>query len=86
MATIVYSLCFLTSTACAVLLLRSYTRSRVMLLFWSGICFVGLALNNLLLLIDYRVIPEIDLSLWRTIPALIGVCALLYGMISEATR
>jgi hypothetical protein len=86
MATVVYGLCFLTSAACAVLLLRSYARTRVMLLFWSGLCFVGLALNNLILVIGVRVVPDVDLSSWRTIPALLGVCALLYGMISEATR
>ena len=86
MATLIYALCVLTSTACAVLLLRGYRRNRVRLLLWSGLCFTGLALNNLILFIDLRVVPETDLSVWRTIPALIGVVLLLYGMIAEATR
>jgi hypothetical protein len=83
---IVYALCALTSIGCAFLLLRGYARSRVRLLFWSGLCFVGLALNNIMLFIDLRVVPEIDLSLWRTLPAIAGVAVLLYGLIWEASR
>ena len=82
-AIIVYVLCAATSALCAVLLLRGYTKSRARLLFWSGLCFTGLALNNLLLVIDVRVIPAIDLSLWRTIPALIGISLLVYGLVWE---
>jgi hypothetical protein len=80
---VVYGLCVLTSALCAVLLLRGYARSRVRLLFWSGLCFIGLALNNLLLFVDVQIAPMIDLSTWRTVPALIGVLLLLYGMIWE---
>jgi hypothetical protein len=80
---IVYGLCVITSALCAVLLLRGYTRSRVPLLLWSGLCFIGLALNNLLLFIDVQMAPMIDLSTWRTVPALVGVLLLLYGMIWE---
>lgn len=82
-AIIVYVLCALTSGLCAVLLLRGYAKSRARLLLWSGLCFAGLALNNLLLVIDVRVVPELDLSLWRTIPALIGISLLVYGLIWE---
>jgi hypothetical protein len=73
----------MTSIGCAVLLLRGYRRSRVRLLFWSGLCFIGLALNNVLLFIDVRVVPDVDLSIWRTIPAVLGVAVLLYGLIWE---
>jgi energy-converting hydrogenase Eha subunit G len=83
-AIIVYILCAATSALSAALLLRGYAASRSRLLFWSGLCFAGLALNNLLLVIDVRVIPEIDLSVWRTVPALIGVSLLVYGLIWEA--
>jgi hypothetical protein len=83
MATLVYSLCALTSLACAVLLLRAYGAGRVRLLLWSGLCFAGLAANNVLLLIDTRVMPALDLSLWRTLPALAGVALLLYGLVWE---
>jgi hypothetical protein len=83
MATLVYALCALTSVACAVLLLRGYASSRARLLLWSGLCFAGLALNNVLLLIDKRVVPTVDLSLWRSVPALAGVALLLYGLVWE---
>ncbi|HYR10524.1 MAG TPA: DUF5985 family protein [Longimicrobium sp.] len=83
MATLVYSLCALTSLACAVLLLRGYAASRARLLLWSGLCFAGLATNNVLLLIDKSVMPAVDLSLWRTLPALAGVALLLYGLVWE---
>jgi hypothetical protein len=82
--TIVYALCALTSIACAVLLLRGWARTRVRLLLWSGICFTGLALNNVLLFIDIRVLPETDLSLVRTLPAVIGVMVLVYGLVWES--
>lgn len=83
MVTIVYALCALTSLACAVLLLRGYFRSRARLLLWSGLCFAGLAANNVILLIDTRVVPTIDLSLWRSLPALVGIAVLLYGLVWE---
>lgn len=84
MATAVFALCALTSAACAVLLLRGYARSRVRLLLWSGLCFAGLALNNLLLFIDLSVVPQTDLSVWRTLPALAGLVVLIYGLVWES--
>lgn len=83
LAGIVYLLCTLTSGICAILLLRAFRQSRVRLLLWSSLCFVGLALNNLLLFIDMKVLPAMDLSVIRTIPALAGMACLLYGMIWE---
>ena len=82
-ANIVYILCAVTSGLCAVLLLRGYMKSRARLLFWSGLCFAGLALNNVLLIADVRIMPAIDLSVWRTIPALIGISLLIYGLVWE---
>jgi hypothetical protein len=81
MITALYVLCALTSTACAVLLLRGYRASGVGLLLWSGLCFAGLALNNVMLVIDARLVPTIDLSVWRTLPALMGIGCLLYGLV-----
>lgn len=83
MATLVYALCGLTSLACAVLLLRGYAESRARLLLWSGLCFTGLAVNNILLLVDKRVVPAMDLSLWRSVPAVAGLALLLYGLVWE---
>ena len=81
MSTIVYGLCALTSLACAILLLRGYVKTRVTLLLWSALCFAGLAINNIILFVDLRVVPEVDLSAWRTLPAVSGVALLLYGLI-----
>lgn len=83
LAIIVYVLCAATSGLCAVLLYRGYRSSGARLLLWSALCFVGLALNNVALIIDVRVMPEVDLSTWRMVPALAGVALLLYGLIWE---
>ncbi|MBL9023570.1 MAG: hypothetical protein JNL21_15350 [Myxococcales bacterium] len=54
---LIYLLCMLTSLFCAFLLARSYLTSRSRLLLWSTICFVGLALNNALLVADLVLFP-----------------------------
>ena len=82
MSLLIYALCTVTSALCAVLLLRGYIASRQRLLLWSGLCFIGFALNNSLLILDTRT-PMVDLSTWRTVPALAGVALLLYGLIWE---
>jgi hypothetical protein len=76
-------MCALTSLLCAILLYRGFLQSGTRLLFWSALCFAGFFVNNSLLLIDTRFVPQVDLSLWRTLPALIGVIALLYGLVME---
>jgi len=83
MADIVFALCALTSLVCAFLLWRGYRRSRAPLLFWSSLCFTGLWLNNVMLIVDLRVFPEVDLAVWRTLPAIIGVALFLYGMATD---
>jgi hypothetical protein len=83
MATAVYVLCALTSLVCAWLLLRGYLASQARLLLWSGLCFVGLTLNNLVLFLDKVVITDIDLTLGRLGTALAGLLILLYGLIWE---
>ena len=83
MADMVYGLCALTSLLCATLLWRGYRRSRTRLLWASAMCFVGLFLNNAMLIVDLRVFPQIDLSLLRIAPALGGVCILLFGLVLD---
>jgi len=83
---LVYVLCAATSGICAILLFRGYRQSRARLLLWSAACFLGLALNNLLLVIDVRVGSAMDLSIWRLIPALAGAAALLYGLVWESEQ
>ncbi len=82
MAEAIYILCALTSFVCAYMLLRGYSRSKAGFLLWSAVCFVGLAANNALLIVDKIVLPtSIDLSLWRTFIALGAIVVLLYGLI-----
>jgi hypothetical protein len=86
-ADFVYLLCTITSLVCAALLLRSYARNRVRLLLWSAVCFIGLFVNNLMVLIDLDQIvfsSVTNLSVWRLVPALFGLAALCYGLITEA--
>jgi hypothetical protein len=46
-------------------------------------CFVGMTLNNLLLVLDKLVFPEVDLLPLRNVSALLAVLMLLYGLIYE---
>lgn len=78
----VYSLCALTSILCTALLYMSYRRNRTRLLLWTGICFLGLAVNNILLVFDLVLTaPSTDLSILRTLPAVLGFGALVWGFI-----
>jgi hypothetical protein len=76
-----YLVAVLSSGACALLLFRGYLRRRIRLLMWSGICFIGLTVNNVALFVDLVVFPDLDLRLARLIPALIGMTLLLYGFV-----
>jgi hypothetical protein len=80
-ATIVYLLCFATSTACAWLLVAGWRRSRARLLLWSGVCFLLLAANNLLVVIDLVLLPSVDMRVERLVLALAAVAVLLFGCI-----
>ncbi len=83
MAGIIYGLCAVTSLACACLLMRSFSLSGTRFLLWSGLCFTGLALNNIFLVLDRLVFPNFDLSIIRLIPALIGMMLLIFGLVLE---
>ena len=77
----IYGLCSLTALSCAWLLLAAYRRSRYRLLFWSGLCFVGLTVNNVVLIFDKLVFPETDMSVLRSGMGLVSIAVLLYGLI-----
>ncbi|HEY1379205.1 MAG TPA: DUF5985 family protein [Gemmataceae bacterium] len=79
----VYLLCAATALAGGVLLLRGYGRSRTRLLLWCGLCFLALALENVILFVDRELLPETDLTAERTAVALAGVLLLLYGLVWE---
>jgi hypothetical protein len=85
MAEITYALCTVTASVCSWRLLRGYFQSRYRLLLWGGFCFLGLTLNNALLMIDKLVFPtEVDLFTWRLLLALAAVLVLLYGLIWDS--
>jgi len=84
--TTVYLLCFLTSLVCAVLLARSYFAGRTPLLLFSALCFALLALNNLVVVIDLILLPDISFQIWRLILALAAVSVLLFGFIWSMER
>ncbi len=77
----VYLLCFATSSACAVLLARSYFRTKARLLLWSALCFLFLALNNLFVIVDLLLIPQFSLQIPRLALSLCAVAVLLFGFI-----
>ena len=84
MAAIVYLLCLATSLACGVLLLRGHRKTGAALLLWSGLCFLGLTLDNALLFLDLVLVPQIDLSTPRNLIGLLAFTLLLLGLILEA--
>jgi hypothetical protein len=83
MAEAVYVLCMLTSLFCAFLLLRSYRASGSRLLFWSTVCFVGLAISNALLVVDLMVLADVDLRLLRGGVGFVSTFALLGALVWE---
>ncbi len=84
MAEAIYLLCALTSLTCAALLVRSYLATRVRLTLWSALCFIGLALNNVMLYVDLVVVPGTDLWLLRTVPAVAGIGVLVGGLVWDS--
>lgn len=84
MATVVYALCAVTSALCAVLLLRSWLAGRQRLVLWTALGFAGLFVNNLLLLVDQSVFPDVDLQVLRDTSGLVAVVVLLGGLIWES--
>lgn len=77
----VFLVCALASLACTGLLLRGWYVGRARLLLWAGLGFAGLAVNNIILVVDRLVVPHIDLSLPRAVAALVGITTLLIGCI-----
>jgi uncharacterized protein DUF5985 len=78
---LVYGLCFLTSSTCALLLARSYRRTGARLLLWSALCFLLLAINNFVVIVDLLLLPDVDFRLARHLLALSAVGVLLFGFI-----
>jgi len=70
--------------ACALLLLRGFASTRKRLLLWSGLCFIGLTIANAVRFLDLVIFPEVDLYVWRLVPAAIAMLLLLYGLIWDS--
>lgn len=81
---VIYLLCSLTALLCAWLLLRAYRHSNYKLLLWGGLCFVGLTLSNILLVIDKLFVPYMDLFTWRLLLTLVSLMVFLYGLVWDA--
>lgn len=85
MGSIVYALCTVTSFICAALLMRRYAAERHRILLWSGLCFCGLTVNNILLFTDHILLPtEVNLSLARSVTAAASLLVLLVGLIWDS--
>jgi hypothetical protein len=80
----VFILCAATCLLCAIMLFRGYARTQVRLLFWSGLCFVGLMADNLMLYADLFVFPDVSLVIWRKLPGFVALLLLNYGLIWES--
>ena len=81
MASATYGLCAVVALVTACLLLAAYRRHRLRLLLWSGACFVGFTANNVLLVLDKVIFPDVDLSIFRTGIALVSLSTLLFGLV-----
>lgn len=78
-----YILTIVITLVCSILLLRSYIRVRNRLLLWSGLCFAGLTIENLLVFADLILFPAVDLYTYRLVSAAIAISLLLFGLVWE---
>ncbi len=83
MSAALYILTIITTLVCSILLLRAYIRVRNRLLLWSGLCFVGLTIDNVLVFADIIIFPSLDLYTYRLASAAISISLLLFGLVWE---
>ncbi len=82
MSSIVFSLCAIASIYVAYLLARAYRLRPSRILFWSAICFGGLALNNIVLFVDLVLMPnEVTFALARNTIIVGSIGSLIYGLV-----
>jgi hypothetical protein len=81
MGAFIYFMCALTALACFCLLWRSWRANRAALLLWSALCFAGLTVSNVLLVLDKLVLPEIDLGTVRLLVTLAALLLLVFGLV-----
>ncbi len=80
----VFLICIATSVVCMWLLFRGWRRTGTRLLFWSALCFVFLAANNVLVFVDLVMLPQVDLRALRLVASMLAVIVLLWGLVWEA--
>lgn len=83
MSAALYLLTIFTTLLSSILLLRAYARVGTRLLLWSGLCFAGLTLDNILVLGDMVLFPSIDLYTYRLASAAVAISLLLFGLVWE---
>lgn len=83
MAMLIYALCAFTAMLCAVALLLGARRRGSRMLFWSGLCFVGLTITNTLIVVDAADLLRYDLRTPRLLVSLLAIALLLYGLVFE---
>jgi hypothetical protein len=83
MESLVYALCASASLACFALLTRSAAASGRRLIWWTAFCFLFLFVQNTILFVDLAIVPNVDLSIWRTAAGFLGSVALLCALIWE---
>jgi hypothetical protein len=81
---LVYLLCFVTSATSAVLLWRMYWRHRTHLLLCGSLCLAGLAVNNVLLVVDLVVISSPAFAAARAVLAAVSTLTLVIALIWDA--
>lgn len=82
----VYILCLLTSALCAILLFRAWRNGNSRLLLWTSISFGFFALNNLALVADLIVFPQVPLWPLRVATQILALGTLLFGFVWETVR
>jgi hypothetical protein len=83
MAELIYGLCTVLSLVIAVMLWRQHRRAPTRMIYWTALCFSGLALSNLLLVLDKMVFIQVDLQVLRHSASLISIGLLLFGLVYE---
>ena len=81
MSPILLSLCAATALVCAVLLLQGWRATHSRLLWWSGLCFSGFFVGNLVLVLDKLILPQVDLQPLRLTITLASMVVMLYGLV-----
>jgi hypothetical protein len=84
MATVVHVFGAFVTLLCAVLLLRHYRQSHSRLLLWTGLCFVCLAVSNVLLFVDVILLSARSLYEARLATTALGMTLLVYGLVWES--